>query len=249
MSASQIDELAELLVTQSALTPPQIEFPRELRPSNLNDGYEVQLRFETIRPKGERAVGYKVACMTKASQELNNINEPVFGGLRGDRIISSGAQLAIAEYVKPLIECEIVAIVDVNEDGEHKIRSLAPSMEINDFRSSDRSAEVIVADNWNNSGSVLGSFVEEWDPGLLMDASAYVIVDGRKVVERRVRDVIGSPQRTVDWLLPALHRRKRTIWSGMLVSTGSLCGEIFLSRHQKIVAGISTLGEVSITTI
>lgn len=240
---------ARFLVEATAKTPPVIEFPAALRPPDLDAGYQVQKRFEELRPIAQRAVGFKVAAMTQKSRDREGLPEPVFGGIRGDLLIQSGLPLKFGDYVKLLVECEIVAKVQIKANGGYEISQLIPSMEICDFRSQDRDKAVVVSDNWNNAGNILGAPVSSWDDEKLKRAMGYISVDGKELVRRCVGDVITHPKMSIEWLIQSLPRRGRKFEDGMLVSTGSLCGEIFLQRGNKVVAGVEGLGEVTTSVL
>ena len=85
--------------------------PSETRRLSLAEAYGVQDRLrEALVGRGERVAGWKAGLTSKAGQEAYQVGEPVCAFLLAAGVLSSGAEIAAARFVKPGVnEMEIEA--------------------------------------------------------------------------------------------------------------------------------------------
>src|SRR5262249_9516208 len=82
--------------------------PRETRRLSLTEAYGVQDRLRAaLVERGDRVAGWKAGFTNKAGQEAWQVSEPVCAFLLASGVLSSGAEIAAARFVKPGVEAEI----------------------------------------------------------------------------------------------------------------------------------------------
>src|SRR3984893_14153029 len=67
--------------------------------------YELQSEVARIREqRGERLIGYKIGCVSRAVQEQLGIDEPIFGRIFDTGCFPSGVSLSYSRYANLAVE-------------------------------------------------------------------------------------------------------------------------------------------------
>ena len=96
-----LQELAErMLADYDARTPGQrVGEPLDL---TTTQAYALQTEIARLREqRGERVIGYKVGCTSRAIQAQLGVDEPIFGRLFATECHPSGVHLSSARYRQP----------------------------------------------------------------------------------------------------------------------------------------------------
>lgn len=82
--------------------------------------YEVQAEVARLREqRGERLIGYKIGCVSRAIREQLGIDQPVFGRVFDTGCFPSGVRLAHARYANLAVEGEMA--IQLAEDVPNPI--------------------------------------------------------------------------------------------------------------------------------
>lgn len=137
--------------------------------------------------------------------------------------------------------------------GEDEIRSaiaaIHPAIEIVDSRFDTWPVPNplwALADNQNNGGFVYGTEGRPWDGAPLASAEVTVTVDGRPIFSEQGSNPAGEPFPLLVWLVAHLAGRGERLPAGSLVTTGSLCGILWVEAGAEVVAEIAGLGRVEL---
>lgn len=236
----RIERTAEFIAQYRIKKRPLPPLPGDLVPQTQEESYAIQARLHQYLDKafGDRVAGYKVGCMRKSSQALYGIDGPIFGRMRSSTIFDSPAEVALASFVRPGTECEIVVEIGRDTDGFHDdfsetniggfIRSMRMGLELVDERYEQPSisygAFTLIADDDSHAGLVMGPPVVDWHALDFRHAVATVQVEGRQIASICVADAIGHPLKSVMFLAEKLRSLGSSLKVGDIVSTGNLIG-------------------------
>src|SRR4051812_41557807 len=134
---------------------------------SLDDAYEVQRRvIEARTAGGERVVGYKVGCTSRAIRRQFGLTEPVCGRLMSPHVHQGDTALDWHAYRRPAVEPEFVFVMGkdlTDEVGEPEalvdaIDSVSPGIEVHHyrFRFAPPTSQELVASNGLHACLVVG---------------------------------------------------------------------------------------------
>lgn len=224
----------------------------------LDEAYAVQDAFVGSQPGFRRGAGYKIGLTSPAMQAMCGIGHPVYGELRADGIRAGGHRIALADFARLGLECEIaVKLARELPAGRALTRDdvlacaggVCAAFEMVDDSHADYAAldaASLVADNAWNAGVVLGP----WQPVPrgLADLEGTLSLEGQPVDRGRVGDALAHPFDSVTWLAVELQRRGRRLPAGAIVMTGSIVRTQFPQPGQRWTYAVSGLGTVEVST-
>jgi 2-oxo-hept-3-ene-1,7-dioate hydratase len=149
--------------------PPSAQYPG----FTIEDAYEVQRRWVALKlAEGRRIRGHKIGLTSRAMQSMSGITEPDYGALLDDMFYADGAELPIARFIEPRLECELAFIIGRRLAGPNctlfdvlsATDYVVPAVEIVDLRTLNvdpetkvqRKVQDNIADNAANAALVLG---------------------------------------------------------------------------------------------
>jgi 2-oxo-hept-3-ene-1,7-dioate hydratase len=222
----------------------------------IEDAYAIST--EVINRKiaaGARLIGHKVGLTSKAMQRSSQIDEPDFGYLLDDMMISDGAKVPYGRFCRPRVEIELafvlgkplkgpgVGLIDVLRATEYVV----PAMEIVDARLQDpRRIFDTVADNGAAAGIVIGG-----RPIGPMDVDLRW-VGGIMYVNSEIEEtgvaagVLGHPALGVAWLANKLGSVGVALEPGHLVLAGSFTRVVFARKGDTLHADFGSLGGIAL---
>lgn len=230
-----------------------IPAPSTLEPSlGIEDAYSIQDIVIADRvERGRSLAGWKLG-LTSAPPPAT----PIVGTLLDDMVLASGADLALASMVAPMVEAEVVVRIGANietaqtlaelERGPHEV---GPGLEVIDYRTTDSDGVVDwIADNSTVAYAVVGQLIPVTD----VDPSAIEVklsAGGRRLATGRGDLVMGNPLAAVSWLSHHLAERGRRLQRGDIVLTGSLTGHhrVDTPDQMDFAADFGDLGTVSVS--
>ena len=137
------DELYNALITRQTIAPITERSPEV----TIEDAYKIQHQMIQRRlDVGERIVGKKVGCTSKAVMNMLNVNQPDFGYLLTDMILSESQEIPVSEkMIQPKAEGEIAFVLKkdlcgpglTNADILAATEAVMPCFEIVDSRITD----------------------------------------------------------------------------------------------------------------
>jgi 2-keto-4-pentenoate hydratase len=251
--------LGPFLASRSA-RPRRFSVPLANRPSTMIDGYRIQREiYNDLAARGqERLAGYKIGCISSASQKSFQVEEPIYAGIF-DSTQFPTLRAALSETLtEPSIECEIAFRIDAPPQtdwlGEVADETLVAAIgeaflacEIIDNRygavPTEIGAPTLLTDDFLHAGFVLGPSRTDITPGLLNSLRCRVEVDGEIWTEPPPSNL--SPLSALRWLAQKLHRQEEELERGQIILTGSLLPPAAIHRKADISIEIEGFGRLS----
>jgi 2-keto-4-pentenoate hydratase len=251
---SEVDLVKECLAARDE--PRSHRPPSETRRLSLAEAYGVQDRLrEALVGRGERVAGWKAGLTSKAGQEAYQVGEPVCAFLLATGVLSSGAEIAAARFVKPGVEAEIAFVMkhDLAGPGVTPARALLavegalPALELIDFRHSGKAVGTdVVADGVYAKAIVLGGALT---PVIGVDLALEGLVyeqSGTVMATATAAEVMGTPLNALAWIANHLGGRGLGLRAGDVVMTGSVSKILQPKAGDTVRASYTRLGSVSV---
>jgi 2-keto-4-pentenoate hydratase len=222
---------------------------------SLEDAYEVQRRVIAARvARGERAVGYKVGCTSRAIRRQFGLAEPICGRLMAPHVHHGDTTLDWHAYHRPAVEPEFVLVMgrdltdEVGDEGSlvEAIDCVSPGIEVHNYRFwlGEPTSQELVASNGIHAGLVVGD--RRMRPqGLDWDMEGVgVWRNGELVASGIGAEIMGGPLVSLRWLVNHLVRRGEALRAGQLVIPGSPVGLVSVEPGDRVTAGFTHVGRV-----
>jgi 2-keto-4-pentenoate hydratase len=258
LTAQDRQRAAELLAmaeqTQTAIPPLVQTFPG----IDVVDAYEIQLLNIRRRLAGGATVhGHKVGLSSKAMQEMMGVDEPDYGHLLSDMVLSEATPIPVSRYLIPRVEVEVGFILGDDLPGEgctvedvlRCTEFVAPAIELIDSRIADWKIGLFdtIADNASSCGVALGA--QRMQPGELdlTGIDATLTINGDQVAAGRSDAVLGNPAIAVAWLAQKVASFGVRLEAGHVVLPGSCTRAYDVRAGDQVVAEFAGLGSVSLS--
>ena len=252
-------ELAEKL-KQALISGKEVEAPSKENPDlTIQDAYAIQLYNIADRMKnGNRIVGKKIGLTSKAMQESLGVNEPDYGILLEDMVISAENPVIKSDQViQPRVEGELAFVLKKDlvgpnvtvEDVLDATESIVASIEIVDSRVKDWKINIkdTVADNASSAFYILGENFLDPKEAERIDVKMELYQNGEFINEGTGADVLGDPAYCVAWLANKLHEYDINLEAGEVVLAGALSAAINAKPGDEFTVKFTEgFGDVSI---
>jgi 2-keto-4-pentenoate hydratase len=129
------------------------------------------------------------------------------------------------------------------------IQTVHAAIEIVDTRLADwRGADRlwVLADNQSNGGFVYAPEGAPFRHRSFVDAPFRLVIDGHRVAEGSGGNPAGDPRWLVEWLVNHCAKYRGGLRAGMLVTTGSCTGMLFVERGASIEATFEGVGTLKV---
>ncbi len=252
LSESDRAKAAELLL-QAERDRKQMQQLSAIWPDiGFEDAYAIQGLVQRKKiSEGRRLIGHKVGLTSKAMQRSSQINEPDYGHLLDDMMLSDGAKVAHANYCVPRVEVELafllgeplrgpgVRLTDVLRATEYVV----PALEIVDARvQNPRKIFDTISDNGAAASIVTGGRpVRPLDVDLRW-VGGIMYVNGEIEETGLAAGVLGHPALGVAWLANKLGEHGVALEAGHLVLAGSFTRVVFANKGDTIHGDVGPLG-------
>jgi len=225
----------------------------------FEDAYAIQslVQGRKIR-EGRKLIGHKVGLTSKAMQRSSQIDEPDYGHLLDDMMLSDGAKVPHSNYCVPRVEIELafllgaplrgpdVRLTDVLRATEYVI----PALEIVDARvQNPRKIFDTISDNGAAAGIVTGGRPIKPLEVDLRWVGGIMSVNGQIEETGLAAGVLGHPALGVAWLANKLHELGVGLEAGHLVLAGSFMRVVFANKGDTIQGDFGPLGTVAVQFI
>ncbi len=255
LAAAQL--IADLRLRRNGVMPPLTALPEELRPSTIAEGYRIQVAALPLIEEGlGPQVGWKIGATSPAMQARLGMLTPAAGALYRDRVLASPAAIALGDFCKLHVECEIAVRLGRNlagRRGGHMIESVAPavtavmaSIELAEHRfvpPLEAGMATHVADDFFSCGAIFGEeapLAALGDPALV---AGEIAVDGREAFAGHASDILGHPLNALAWLADHCAEQGTPLKAGDVVSLGSISPGIPIERACVVRVRFDGLGE------
>jgi 2-keto-4-pentenoate hydratase len=215
--------------------------------------YALQAEIARLRERrGERVIGYKIGCTSRAIQEQLGVEEPIFGRLFDTGCHPSGACLPAARYANPAIEGELAIRLSrdlpldplTDEEYTRAIESVFPVIELHHYvlPRDVHPAAWLIASGGMHAGLVLAT-QETPCPGRVPPVEELeVTIDDRPVGLTREPWTMASPAATLRWLSARLAGWGLPLRRGQVILTGSPLPLFPVKSGSRVVAEARPIG-------
>ncbi|OHV04433.1 2-keto-4-pentenoate hydratase [Mycobacterium talmoniae] len=256
LTTGHIGEATQLLdaarITQTPIGPLTERYPG----LDVVDAYAIQQLNLTRRLReGRNLIGHKIGLTSAPMQTLLGVDEPDFGYILDDMVLTNGSAVSAAQFCAPRVEPEVAFLVRAPLRGPGvtveqvyaATEAVAVALEVVDSRIADWKLTLpdTVADNASSGAVVLG----DWVPAGHLDlpqARASLSLNATDVYSGVGTAVMGDPAAAVAWLANALTRFGTEILPGQFVMSGSFTSAAFVRPGDHAAAIIGGLGAVSL---
>lgn len=243
--------LRDATASRRPVDPLTVTFPG----LSVDDAWRIQqINRELLLAGGRRVAGYKVGLTSRAMQEQMGVDEPDFGVVLDDMVLTD-AVLDLADFLQPRVEAEIALVLgrDVGVGATREqvldaVEQVFPSLEIIDSRIRDWRLSLVdtVADNASSGAIVLGA--GRGPAGLDLAAVEAVVSTGGRETARGVgAAALGHPAEAAAWLARRLATFGEALTAGSVVMTGSLHASFPVAAGDEVLADFGQLGRVRLT--
>lgn len=221
------------------------------------DAYEIQLR--NIRSRTEAGVavyGHKVGLSSKAMQQMMGVDEPDYGHLLADMVLTEDEPVRAGRYLAPRVEVEVGYLLGADLPGQgctvqdvlRATEAVVPSIELIDSRIADWNIRLpdTIADNASSAGVVLGAARVKPDEVDLTAIEATLTRNGEQVATGRSDAVLGDPTIAVAWLARTVAGFGVRLRAGHVVLPGSCTRAYDVTAGDTVTANFAGLGPVSL---
>ena len=223
---------------------------------SLDQAYRVQRSVIQKRvEKGERIVGYKVGCTSKAIRDQFGLQEPIVGRLLEPHIYRTGQELKLSEFTCCALEPEFVFQIghDLRDPliGDDELLAaidyVSAGLEVHNYKFwfGAPTSQELIASNGIHAGLVIGS---EADPSRSLDlprTELSLFVDDRLMVRERGLEIMDSgPLISLRWLIKHLVENGTFLRAGDIVIPGSPVKLVSIERECTARAVLSDVGSV-----
>ena len=218
-----------------------------------SDAWRLQQAVTQLREqRGEKAIGYKVGCMSPGNQQMMGLSHPVWGRLWDSEIHEDGAALRKADYSNMALEAEfgVTFSTDINaststEKITASVDAIYPVLETHNLtlRGERPHGHELIANNAIHCGVIKGAPMRELTSSIETDMQ--LVYDGETVDswEKLVcpADVLAA----VHWLAQRLGADGTVLKKGELILTGAWGPPIALADHTHVALTSSAFGNVN----
>jgi 2-keto-4-pentenoate hydratase len=252
---------ARLLSQRLSLTPIE-PLPHGHQPMTEQDGYKVQHALNRLLvDAGMGAVaGHKIGCTTPVMQRFLGIHNPCTGEVFERTVLHRAGRIPRSGFVKLGIECEIAVRLGrdifpqdapfTRETVAGAVDAVMAAIEIVDDRYRDYrtlGVPTLIADDFFDSGCVLGDPVSDWRGLDLAGISGAMFINGAEVGRGTGSLVMDHPFEALAWLARSRSMRGRGLRQGTFILLGSVVETKWLSAGDEVRIEIEELGEARLS--
>ncbi len=260
MTPEEAKAAAQMIAEARWATVPLNSLPETCHPATVEEGYRVQAELHALQAKTtlDRRIGYKIGCTTQVMQDYLGIDHPCAGGIMDSDTHNSGATLDHTDFVRPGVECEIVACLasdipigtgHMPNDVANHIDAMMIGIEIVDDRYTDFRTiglPTLIADDFFNAGCILGTPLKSWRALDLPALEGGFNINDEACTFGQGADIMGHPLAALAWLADHMTMTGGQLKAGDFVMLGSIVKTHWFDEPGKAVAEIKGLGEVSV---
>jgi 2-keto-4-pentenoate hydratase len=255
LNETTLSEVAQKLMTSTKDLTPIDPLTGTYPDITLDEAYRIQLiTVEKGLAEGRKVVGKKIGLTSPAMQQMFNVNEPDYGHLFNDMLVSEGEGVATSRLLQPRIEGEIAFILERDLSGPgvtpvdvaQATAGVSAALEIIDSRIRDWKIKIqdTVADNASSGAFVLGSKMVPL-AGLDLRYVGFVMTKNGKLASTGAgAAVLGSPLQSVAWLANKLSEYGVSLKAGEIILSGAAAAAVSVEAGDSIRVTVDRLGDV-----
>jgi 2-keto-4-pentenoate hydratase len=224
---------------------------------DVEDSYRIQLINIGLRlDAGRTVVGHKVGLSSEAMQQMMGVNEPDYGHLLSDMVLTEDTAVDARRFLLPRVEPEVGFILGDDLPGEDcteddvlgATEAITPALELIDSRIVEWRIGIVdtIADNASSGAFVLGAARVKPADVDLRDIPVVLHRNDEEVGVGRSDAVLGNPLTSVAWLARKVASFGVRLKAGHIILPGS-CTRAIDARPGDLFRGdFGPLGSVSL---
>lgn len=227
-----------------------------LAPGSIADAYAAQEALvEHWAPLWGPVAGLKIATTTKVMQALMGIDHPCGGMIYEQRIHRAPAALSMADYIHPMIECELAVRVNralpskatpyTAGEVREAVGELMAAFELIEDRNAiykETDARTLIADNAWNAGIVVGEAKTVSTSMPLDGITGRLSRNGNAAGEGKT----DGPMDALAWVANLAADRGRPLQAGMIVITGSVIATFEARAGERLAFELDGIGRTEL---
>lgn len=252
-----LDAAADLLWRYAAAGERITMLPENLRPSTLEEAYEIQQRIEDR--DGAARIGWKIAATSQAGQAHIRVAHPLAGRLRWN-VMLSGDTCALENNLMRVAEPEFAFRIGIDLPPRSKpyqrtevlnaIDTLHPAIEVPDTRLEkfdEAGAFQLTADNACSHRFALGPATSAaWRDIDLSQSKVTAQLRGHPAVVGGGANVLGDPIVALCWLVNEVTTHKMVLRAGEIVTTGTCVPPLGVVPGARVEADFGVIGKIAL---
>ena len=204
-----------------------VEKPHDLTTAQA---YALQAEIARLREeRGERIIGYKIGCTSRAIQQQLGVDEPIYGRIFDTGRVASGARLSHANYANLAVEGELAVQMASDLTGaslpddecRDAIGAVFPVIELHDYVlcSPQTCGQELIATNGMHAGFVVPA--QPSGRPTLHVTGVTLHINHERRAHTDAPWTMGDPMTSLRWLAARLGERGLRLSRGQTILTGS----------------------------
>jgi 2-keto-4-pentenoate hydratase len=219
---------------------------------SLEQAYQVQDRYVAARVSlGERVVGWKVGCTSKAIREQLGLAQPICGRLLKPYVHEDDADFLVSDFINCAVEPEMIFHIGTDllatmDDVAlmNSIVAVSPGIELHNCRFwyGKPSSQELIAANGIHAALVVGRqrpLLPDTDLAL---ERVELLVNGGLAASGIGTEIMGGPFNSLRWLVRHLSKRGDRVHAGDLVIPGSAVRLVSVTAGDTVEASFRSFG-------
>jgi 2-keto-4-pentenoate hydratase len=253
MSADLADELARARAEARVLEAG----PWHTSVASVEAAYRIQSQLAARA--GHTVRGWKVALLKPEQQRTFLSDRPVAGAMFSPFMHVAPAELSVAQFVAPLLECEVAFVLGADlpprempytqSEIEAAVEAVIPGIEVADSRwPADVPNLLKLADCMGNGAFITGLPVRDWRKLDLQNIAIALTHDGSVLERGSSSRILGNPLLAVIALANAQPLPAGGLKRGQIVTTGT-CTTPIAPKPGAYVAEYGALGTLRLSFV
>ncbi|MDT4891080.1 MAG: 2-keto-4-pentenoate hydratase [Pseudonocardiales bacterium] len=224
---------------------------------DVDDAYRIQLINVGLRlDGGATVVGHKVGLSSAAMQQMMGVDEPDYGHLLSDMVLTEQTAADATRWLLPRVEPEVGFILGADLPGEDcteadvlaATEAVTAALELIDSRIVDWRIGLAdtIADNASSAGFVLGEARVKPGDVDLRDIPVELRRNGDVVGVGRSDAVLGNPATSVAWLARKVASFGVRLKAGHIILPGSCTRAVDVRPGDVLTGDFGPLGPVTL---
>jgi 2-keto-4-pentenoate hydratase len=232
--------------------------PADCAPSTRTEGYEIQGAFES--ESAHAPAGWKIAATSIAGQKHINVDGPLLGRYIAERVVPSGGIIPFSNNLMRVAEIEFAfrlardmiprSIPYTEQEVFEAVASLHPAIEIPDSRFNDFTkvgAAQLIADNACANWMAIGNAMsDDWRNTDLAEVKPLGRVSGKRAVEGKGSNVLGSPRTAMSWAINELSHHGLIARAGQFITTGTCLIPMVIAAGVDVEGDFGNWGRITV---
>jgi 2-keto-4-pentenoate hydratase len=245
----------QLLADFDSLTPWRSFAP----PNDLTTEQAYALQGEVARlrvERGERIIGYKIGCTSRAIQQQLGIREPIFARVFDTNCFPAVCRLGHGRFANLAIEGELTIRLSQDLPGNSlsdqdyiaAVESVFPVIELHHYvlPPNDHPVVPLITSGGMHAGLVLAVGETACSDGVPVVNELNVAINDRIAGDTREPWAMGGPAATLRWLNGRLAEWGLQLLPGQVILTGSVLPLFPVGPGSRVVAAASPLQNSSV---